>query len=84
MDDPQFLLWRVVISIHYNYDYDFTLRACPGNTAEEAVDDALEVISELDVAATATRAWAVKEDCIPPDFTLQRVKRALFKREGAK
>ena len=84
MNDPQVLSWRVVISIHYSYDYDFTFQACPGNTAEEAIDYALEVMSDLDVAATATRAWAVKEDCISPYFTLQRVKRALFKREGAK
>ena len=84
MDDPQFLLWRVVISIHYSYDYDLTFRACPGNTAEEAIDYALEVMSVLDDAVIATRAWAVKEDCIPPEVKLQRVIKAAFQREGAK
>jgi hypothetical protein len=82
MDDPR--SWRVVISIQCEYGFDVTYRGCPGDTMEEAVDYALEVMADLVPKATALRAWAVKEDCIPPEVKLQRVKKAAFQREGAK
>jgi len=75
-------LWRV--TIRSGYDFDHTYRACPGDTMEEAIDYALEVMSDPVTEATALRAWARREDCTPPYVTLSRVKRAAFKREGMK